>query len=87
MYCEYDTGHDNSFRFRGLPKFCPEHNAALCPAFPTLPYAAPDLTATMFGGRLAMAEIASILGDRVKQEYWLEQSERMRKALFDAAEI
>lgn len=63
-FCEYDTGHDNSARFRGLPKFCPGQNAANCPDIPCLPYVAPDLTATMFGGRMAMARIASVLGIR-----------------------
>ncbi len=82
-FCEYDTGHDNSARFRGLPKFCPGQNAANCPDIPCLPYVAPDLTATMFGGRMAMARIASVLGIRGKHDDWLERAELMRKALFE----
>lgn len=81
-FCEYDTGHDNSFRFHGLPKACPDQEAANCPDLPRLPYAAPDLTATMFGGRLAMAKIAAALGDRNAQAEWLEKAEKTRKALF-----
>ncbi len=81
-FCEYDTGHDNSFRFRGLPKACPEREAANCPDDPRLPYAAPDLTATMFGGRMAMAKIAAALGNSNELDEWTEKAEVTRKALF-----
>ena len=82
-FCEYDTGHDNSFRFRKLPKFCPGGDASVCPGNPALPYAAPDLTATMFGGRMAMAEIASVLNEQKMRTAWLERAELTRKALFE----
>ena len=81
-FCEYDTGHDNSFRFRGLPKACPEREAANCPDDPRLPYAAPDLTATMFGGRMAMAKIATALGNSNERDEWIEKAAITRKALF-----
>ncbi len=81
-FCEFDTGHDNSYRFKGLPKFCPEQDAKLCPDNPRLPYIAPDLTATMYGGRIALAKIAALFGRKSEEEEWLEKAETMRQALF-----
>ena len=81
-FCEYDTGHDKSFRFKGLPKFCPDDEAAICPEDLRLPYVAPDLTATMFGGRIAMAKIATALGYEHESNEWLERAEIMRQSLF-----
>lgn len=63
LFCEYHTGHDNSARLRGLPKQCRGLDAKNCPDIPGLPWLAPDLSATLFGGRVALSEIASLLGD------------------------
>lgn len=82
-FCEFDTGHDNSSRFRGLPKACPGQEAVNCPDDPRLPFAAPDLTATMFGGRIAMAKIAKALGEIHAQDEWLEKADASRRALFE----
>ncbi len=37
MFCEYDTGHDNSPRCKGMPHACPGQDAAVCPDAPGLP--------------------------------------------------
>lgn len=81
-FCEFDTGHDNSFRFKGLPKFCPDKNAAICPDIPGLPYAAPDLSATLYGGRMAMAEIARLLDRPLEEEKYLELADFTKQAIF-----
>jgi len=82
-FCEYDTGHDNSYRFKGLPKFCPNKDAAICPDYPALPYAAPDLSATLYGGRMAMARIARKLGRAVDEEKYMELADLTKKAIFE----
>jgi len=79
-FCEYDTGHDNSPRWENLPKKCPEDNARLCPAVGSLPYLAPDLSATVYGGRLALAQMARQLGNP-DAEKWTMKAEETRRAL------
>lgn len=80
-FCEYDTGHDNSSRFRGIAKSCPHGDAKICPGQPGLPRVAPDLTATMFAGRAAMARIAELLGDKRGSIDWRNRAELTRQAL------
>jgi len=58
LFCEYDSGHDNGPRFaHGLPKECPDGDARRCPDFPGLPFLAPDLSATVYGGRIALGKM------------------------------
>ena len=61
-FCTYDTGHDNSPRWKGMPNRCTDNDSRLCPAAPGLPRLCPDLSATVFGGRVALAKMARILG-------------------------
>ncbi len=82
LFCEYDTGHDHSPRFRGLPKECPNQDAAMCPRVGTLPYLAPDLSATLYGGRIALAQMAKILNrpdSEVRQ--WQSLAELTRQSI------
>jgi hypothetical protein len=83
LFCEYDTGHDNSARLRGLPKQCPGLDAKNCPDIPGMPWLAPDLSATLFGGRVALAEMASILGDTKAASEWRDKAEATRRAILD----
>lgn len=83
LFCEYDTGHDNSARVRGLPKQCPGLDARNCPDIPGMPWLAPDLSATLFGGRIALSEIASILGDEKASKEWRAKAEATRRAILD----
>ena len=80
LFCEYDTGHDNSARVRGLPKQCPGLDARNCPDLPGMPWLAPDLSATLFGGRVALSEMASILGDAKAASQWRAKAEATRGA-------
>lgn len=77
-FCEYDTGHDNSPRFRGLPKRCLDGDASRCPQAGGLPYLAPDLSATMYGGRRALAAMAGRLGRAGEARQWAEEAELLR---------
>ena len=80
-FCEFDTGHDNSPRFKGLPKKCPGDDAAVCPDAGKLPYLAPDLSATVYGGRVALAKMAERLNRPAEAGMWLEKSETLRRLI------
>jgi len=80
-FCEYDAGHDNSPRFKNLPKECPNSDASVCPVAGKLPYLAPDLSASVYGGRRALAQMAERLGKAREAESWLERAEHMRELI------
>lgn len=80
-FCEYDTGHDNSPRFAGLPKQCPDLRPELCPDVGGLPYLAPDLSAMLFGGRVALSSMAAHLNLTVEANDWAEKAESTRRSI------
>jgi hypothetical protein len=82
-FCEYDTGHDNSPRFRGKPKQCPNGDARVCPPVEGLPYLAPDLSATVYGGRVALAAMAREMGRGEEEARWLERAASIRKTIVE----
>lgn len=82
-FCGYDTGHDNSPRFKGLPWTCKDGDARLLPRAGKLPYLAPDLSATVYGGRIALARMARLLGLTSDEAGWLDAAERIRKAILE----
>ncbi len=50
-FCTYDTGHDNSPRWKGIPNRCPDGDAKRFPPGLGLPRLCPDLSATVYGGQ------------------------------------
>jgi hypothetical protein len=80
-FCEYDTGHDNSPRFKDLPKKCPRDDARICPPEGRLPYLAPDLSASVYGGRRALARMAERLGKTGEAQMWGEKAEKIRRLI------
>lgn len=80
-FCTYDTGHDNSPRWAGIPNRCPDGDARKCPPVPTLPRLAPDLSATVYGGRVALASMAHALEKRSEEDRWLADAETIRNAI------
>jgi hypothetical protein len=80
-FCEYDTGHDNSPRFTGVPKKCPGDDASVCPQEAKLPYLAPDLSASVYGGRLALSKMADRLGKKYEVVKWAETAENLRRLI------
>ena len=80
-FCEYDTGHDDSPRFKDLPNSCPDDNAAICPEAGKLPYLAPDLSATVYGGRRALSEMAERLDKPDEADMWQEKAEVVRQLI------
>ena len=90
MYCEWDTGHDASPRVTdgGIPHGCPEREAKNMPGLPLMPVLSVDLSAMLYGGRLALAELAGRLGKSVEETRWKEKAgelrDRIQKNLYDA---
>ena len=56
-----DSGHDNSPRHAGLKQHCPGYDARQRDSLPALPLLAPDLSATKYLGRVALAQMARLL--------------------------
>jgi hypothetical protein len=82
-FCTYDTGHDNSPRWKGLPNKCPNNDARNCPKVDVLPYLAPDLSATVYGGRVALAEMARLLGRGSDVARWEEKAAAIRATIIN----
>ena len=77
-FCTYDTGHDNSPRWAGIPPQCPGKDAKQCAPIATLPRLCPDLSATEFGARNALAAMAKALGKPAEADRWTEAADRLR---------
>lgn len=77
-FCTFDTGQDNSPRWRGVPPQCPDGDAKRFAPGMKLPRLCPDLSATTYGGRVALAQMAQALGKGVEATRWQEQAETLR---------
>jgi hypothetical protein len=80
-FCTYDTGHDNSPRWAGIPNRCPDADAKKYPTIPGMPRLCPDLSATVFGGRIALAAMAEALGKGDDAARWREDAEQIRQLI------
>jgi hypothetical protein len=80
-FCTYDAGEDNSPRWAGIPNRCPDGDARTCPPLASLPRLCPDLSATVYGGRLALADMALALGKNAERDQWLERAHAIRSAI------
>ncbi len=77
-FCTYDTGHDNSPRWAGIPPQCPNKDAKQRAPIPTLPRLCPDLSATTYGARVALAAMAKALARNSEADRWQESAEKIR---------
>ncbi len=77
-FCTYDTGMDNSPRWQGMPPQCPGKDAKICSPVPSLPRLCPDLSATTYGARVALAAMATALGKSDEAAMWSERAEHIR---------
>jgi hypothetical protein len=82
-FCTYDTGMDNSPRWAGIPNRCPDSDARKCPAIPSMPRLCPDLSATVYGGRIALADMAEALGKRDEAARWKAEAEHIRRLIIE----
>lgn len=73
-FCTYDTGQDNSPRWKGIPRQCRDKDARWCPKAPGMPRLCPDLSASVYGGRMANAVIARTLGRDAEADRWQESA-------------
>ncbi|MCC7145314.1 MAG: hypothetical protein IT443_02595 [Phycisphaeraceae bacterium] len=81
-FVEYDTGHDNSPRFaHGMLRECPGGDARNCPTGFNLPWLSPDLSATVYGGRVALAKMAELLSKPQEAKQWRDRAEAIQKAI------
>lgn len=80
-FCTYDTGHDHSPRWAGVPSQCPQADARLAPRGVGVPRLCPDLSATVFGGRIALAKMARIMGRNDEADAWEEKAEHIRELI------
>ena len=87
LFCQFDTGHDGSPRLADIPEECPGKDASVCPdnlrASWKLPWLAPDLSATVYGGRVALARIADRLGRTGEAGQWQEKAEEIRRLIIE----
>lgn len=81
-FCTFDTGHDLSPRFWFVADRCRDDDARFAdPELATVPYIAPDLTATTICQRRHLALIAEELGEDPAP--WLRGAEEATAALFE----
>jgi hypothetical protein len=82
-FCAFDTGHDNSPRFWGIPDTCYlEDPARYDPGNPRLPYIAPDMTANVACQRAHLSLIARELGDEAGARRWADLAAASEAALW-----
>lgn len=80
-FCTFDTGHDNSPRWKGVSNRCPEADAKKFAPNEGTPRLCPDLSATVYGGRIALAAMANALGKKDDEARWLTDAEKIRKLI------
>ena len=83
MYCEYDTGHDNDPRVTddGIPHSCPGNDAVNMPDLPIMPVLSVDLSAMLYGARIALSELSELLGRKKEAARWRDKAETIRLAI------
>ncbi len=82
-FCVYDTGHDNSARFRDIPNGCPDRQGRTHAEVDSLPIMSPDMNAVFFGDRMALADMAGALGLETEKQAWLSKAAEVRDAMFE----
>ena len=80
-FCTYDTGMDNSPRWAGFANQCPGKDAKNCPPDHRLPRLCPDLSATVYGARVALSKMAEALEKKADAERWQESADRIRQLI------
>ena len=82
-FCTYDTGHDNSPRWKGIPNRCPNADARECPPLSWMA-PLPEPSAAEYGARVALHKMAWALGKRAEAEVWLvNDAEAIRELIID----
>ena len=82
-FCTYDTGQDNSPRWAGVSNRCPDADAKKFSLNQSVPRLCPDLSATVFGGRVALSAMAAALGKKAEAQQWTDDAEHLRALILD----
>lgn len=82
-FCTYDTGQDNSPRWAGVSDECPDHDARKFSPGQSVPRLCPELSATVFGGRVALSAMARALGKPAEARMWADRAEEIRKLIVE----
>ena len=82
-FCTYDTGQDNSPRWKGIPRQGRDRDARWCAKAPGMPRLCPDLSASVYGGRMANAAIARALGRDSEAAKWEESAHHMGRLIME----
>jgi hypothetical protein len=82
-FCTYDTGMDNSPRWHGMANACPDGSARNIPKNASLPRLCPDLSATTYGARVALASMAQALGKSSEASMWQHKAATIRQLILD----
>jgi len=77
-FCTWDTGQDDSPRWKGVSNSCPDGDAKKCPTGQSVPRLCPDLSATVFGARVALSAMATALGKKAEAQKWTDDAEHIR---------
>jgi hypothetical protein len=80
-FCTYDTGNDNSPRWAGIPNQCPGKEAKNCSPIASLPRLCPDLSATVYGARVALAAMAKAMGKNAEADRWTQSARKIRELI------
>ena len=83
MFCVFDTGHDNSMRFDGIPNGCADKLGTVPADHKRLPILAPDMNAVFYGDRLALSDMAKALDKPDEAALWAEKAEEVRKKIME----
>ena len=84
MYCEYDTGCDNSPRVTSglIHGTCPGKDARNMPFLGCMPVLSCDMSAALYANRVALAEIAEELGDAAAAQRWKSEAASLRARIW-----
>jgi len=82
-FCTYDTGQDNSPRWAGVSNPCPDNDAKKFSPGQSVPRLCPDLSATVFGGRVALNAMATALGKPGEAQRWTDDAEHIRALILE----
>ena len=83
----FDTGHDNSYRLHGTKYHgcCPQDDAGVAPTDDELfPMVGIDMSAIFYGSRVALSEMAIMLGKEEEAAEWAQKAEFVRKRMMES---
>ena len=75
LFYEWDTGHDNALRLKGIPLQEGEGEPAR--------WLAPDMNAVFYGDRIALSEMAKALGKNEESEMWLKKANEIKQKMLE----